>query len=90
MRAKKKAARKRSKKRSSQKDSITDLEILEMVQAEILERLQSEDYQPKVADLLRVLDSKAKLKLSDPGKKTFWELIDQIRREELGDENEEE
>ena len=90
MRAKKKAARNHTKKRSSQKDTLSDLEILEMIQAEILERLQSDDYQPKVADLLRVLDSKAKLKLSDPGKKTFWELIDQIRREELGDDNEEE
>jgi hypothetical protein len=89
VRAKKKAAGKRSKKRSSQRDSLTDLEILEMIQIEILERLQGEDYQPKVADLLRVLDSKAKLKLSDPGKKIFWDLIDEIRREELGDDNEE-
>lgn len=67
---------------------LSDLEILEELQRDILKKLKRNDYEPKIADLLRVLDSKAKLKLPETGKQKFWELIDQIRREELqGDED---
>lgn len=90
MSPKKKAVLKKSPKPEAKKKPLTDLEILEAIQAEILERLKSEGYQPKIADLLRVLDSKAKLKLSNPGKKTFWDLIDQLRQEELGEKDDEE
>lgn len=89
MTSKKKTASRKVKK--SPQTLFSDLEILEELQRDILKRLKISECEPKVADLLRVLDSKAKLKLPERGKQKFWELIDQIRKEELGgDENDNE
>lgn len=90
--ARKRASKKSTIKKSKVKCRQTDLEILQEIQDEIYERLKSGDYQPKVADLIKVLDEKLKLKmrLSDDGKKAFWDLIEQIRSEELGGDDEEE
>lgn len=84
----KRGSRKKKKQVTVEK-LLGDLEILEELQRDIMEKLKRNDYEPKIADLLRVLDSKAKLKLPETGKQRFWELIDQMRREEL-QENEDE
>jgi flagellar motility protein MotE (MotC chaperone) len=90
--ARKKASRKSARKKSKEKCRQSDLEILQEIQDEIYERLKSSDYQPKVADLIKVLDEKLKLRmrLSEDGKKAFWDLIEQIRSEELGGDDEDE
>jgi hypothetical protein len=90
--ARKKASKKTTRKKSKVKCRQSDLEILQEIQDEIYEKLKSSDYQPRVADLIKVLDEKLKLKmrLSDDGKKAFWDLIEQIRSEELGGDDEEE
>ncbi len=75
------------RKKQAQEVDFDDLEMLEELQKEFLQKLRDNDYEPKVADLLRLLDMKTKLKLSDDGKRKFWELIDQIRREELARKN---
>ena len=76
--SKKQSVRKKSKARAK-----TDLEILQELQEEILEKLRASDYQPRIADFLRVLDFKTKLKLPVSEKQKFWDLLDQLRREEL-------
>jgi hypothetical protein len=81
-------AKKTAKRKTPAKKNLSDLEILEKLQADILRHLNQSDFQAKVADFLKVLDYKTKLKLSDSGKKTFWDLIEQIRKEELGEKNE--
>lgn len=88
MTRKKRAKRKKVKEVSVEK-LLGDLEILEELQRDIMEKLKRSDYEPKIADLLKVLDSKAKLKLPETGKQRFWELIDQMRKDELK-ENEDE
>jgi len=80
--------KKTANRKLSAPEKESDLETLEKLQADILKRLNENDFQAKVADFLKVLDFKTKLKLSNPGKKTFWDLIDQIRKEELREEDE--
>lgn len=77
------SSKKKSIRKKSKAQVKTDLEILQELQEEILEKLRSSDYQPKIADFLRVLDFKTKLKLPVSEKQKFWELLDQLRREEL-------
>lgn len=68
-----------TRKRSKQ----TDLEVLEELQQKILEELRSKEINPKVGDLLKALELKMKLKLPEEEKKKIWELINQLREEEL-------
>ena len=88
MSRKKKGRLIKTKKEVSVEKLLSDMEILEELQRDILKKLKRNDYEPKIADLLRVLDSKAKLKLPETGKQRFWELIDQIRKEELKNDEE--
>ena len=92
MASKKRASAKKTKrKKTAAPSKLSDLEVLQEIQDDIFSRLKEGDYQPKVADLIRVLENKHKLKLrlKGDGKKNFWDLVEQIRREELeGDEEE--
>jgi len=65
------------------KKNLTDIEILEKLQIRILNKLRGEKFQPKVADFLKVIDFKLKLKCTGPEKQKIWDLIEQIRKEEL-------
>ena len=60
-----------------------DLDILEEIQAKIVEELRSKEINPRVADLLKALELKIKLKLSQNDKEKIWKLINQLRGEEL-------
>jgi hypothetical protein len=66
-----------------------DLEVLEEIQDKIIEELRSKEINPKVGDLLKALELKMKLKLPEEEKQKIWELINQLRREELPSETEE-
>lgn len=61
----------------------SDLEVLEEIQAKIVEELRSKEINPRVGDLLKALELKLKLKLSEQQKEKIWELINQLRAEEL-------
>lgn len=76
------SAKKTSRKRSRKKP--TDSEMLEDLLERIHEHLKGEDFQPKLADFLKVLEMKYKLKLTDDGKEKILEIIDRVRKEELG------
>ena len=67
------------RKRSRQ----TDLEVLEELQEKILNELRDKEINPRVGDLLKALELKMKLKLPEEEKEKIWELINQLRQEEL-------
>lgn len=68
----------------------SDLEVLEEIQDKIIDELRSKEINPRVGDLLKALELKLKLKLSENDKEKIWELINQIRGEELKDASESE
>jgi hypothetical protein len=61
----------------------SDLEVLEELQQKILQELREKEINPKVGDLLKALELKMKLKLPERDKERIWELINQLRKEEL-------
>lgn len=69
--------------RTSNVDKLTDADMVEDVLHRLHELLKNEDFRPKVADFLKVLELKHKLKLTQDVEKKLRELIDEIRKEEL-------
>ncbi len=65
------------------KGNANDLEILEEIQAKIVEELRNKEINPRVGDLLKALELKIKLRLSQDDKEKIWELLNQLRDEEL-------
>lgn len=72
-----------AKKRQPKAKRQSDLEVLEELQQKILQELREKEINPKVGDLLKALELKMKLKLPEQDKKKIWELINQLRKEEL-------
>jgi hypothetical protein len=48
-----------------------------------IEKLENNGFVPKVQDALRAIRLKQKLAQTSEAEKIFWELIDQLRKEEL-------
>ena len=80
--ANRKTTRKRSKKRPSDSEMLE--EILLMFHQKIHEQFKDSDFKPKVADFLKVLEMKYKLKLTGDGKEKILEIIEKLRKAELG------
>lgn len=57
--------------------------MLEEILEKIHERLREAQLEPKVADFLKVLEMKYKLKLSGDSKQKLLDLIEDVRKEEL-------
>jgi len=57
--------------------------MLEEILEKIHERLREMELEPKVADFLKVLEMKYKLKLSGDSKQKLLDLIEDVRKEEL-------
>jgi len=72
-----------AKKQSVQRCRKSDLELLEELQDRIMQELREKEINPKVGDLLKALELKLKLKLPEDEKTKIWELINQLRKEEL-------
>lgn len=68
--------------------NANDLDILEEIQAKIVEELRNKEIKPRVGDLLKALELKMKLKLSQDEKEKIWELLNQLRDEELTSDGE--
>jgi hypothetical protein len=62
----------------------SDFEMIEDILRRIHERLKDKDFEPKVGDLLKVLEMKHKLKLAENAKEATRELVEEIREDELG------
>jgi hypothetical protein len=78
-----KSKAKRSLKKG-EKGQISDLRLLEMLINKFIEKLEKNGFVPKVQDALKAIQLKQKLAQTSEAERIFWELIDQLRAEELG------
>ena len=65
------------------KKSLDDLEILEYLKDKLYRAIENDKPQPKVGDLLKVIELKRKLAVTGKAEKKFWDMINAIRKEEL-------
>jgi len=75
---------KRKAKRNPVTRDVSDLEILERMIKEFGRQQKKKYCDIEVRDVLKAIQLKHKLDPSGKGEKIFWELIDQLREEELG------
>jgi hypothetical protein len=83
----KKASKKTRSRRTSKKTSypmIAELRLLEMLINKFIEKLEKNGFEPKVQDALKAIQLKQKLAETSEAEKVFWDLIDQLRKQELG------
>jgi len=59
-----------------------DLEMLEEMRDTLFKAFK-EGENVKVGDLLKIIELKRKLSVEGKGEKKFWEMVNEIRREEL-------
>jgi hypothetical protein len=84
-----------SSRKVSNREHISDLELLEMLIKKIIEKLEKNSCEAKVQDALKAIQLRQKLTLNSntslssrknricEAEKMFWEMIDEIRKEEL-------
>lgn len=86
MENKKGKRQKKDKLEISEPGNQDEEKFLGEVISHVSSKLKSGKYQVKIADAIRAVEVRQKMKSKDQGKskeKIFWELIDQIRKEEL-------
>jgi hypothetical protein len=71
------------RKSSRRAKKLSDAEKLEEILEAMYARIKEGDEKPKVADFLKALEMKHKLKLTDEGRKRLLDMIEKVRREEL-------
>jgi hypothetical protein len=64
----------------------TDQERLDYIKTTIMDQIQDGLISLKVGDLLKIFEIQKKLSSDTKAQEKFWEVIEQIRREELEDE----
>lgn len=64
----------------------TDREKLDFIKKTIFSEIRKGNLKLKVGDLLKIMEIQKKLSEDSGAEKEFWELIDQIRQEELSNE----
>lgn len=86
MEDKKEKKRKRKEPVLTEPGNHSEETFLDEVVSHVSSKLKSGKYQVKIADAIRAIEVRQKMKSRDQKKgkeKIFWELIDQIRKEEL-------
>lgn len=76
-----KRGRTRVKKRG--KEKLGDLEVIQLVIDAGVEQAGKKKLTARAADVLKAIELKQKVAPAAEGEKVFWQLIDQLRREEL-------
>jgi hypothetical protein len=79
----KKKARSSQMAKKADTRQISDLRLLELLINKFIEKLEKNGFEPKVQDALKAIQLKQKLAQTSEAEKIFWELIDQLRKEEL-------
>lgn len=69
----------------SHNQSRTDLELVEDLLGRCWQEVGASELNPKMTDIVRLLEFKNKLRATAEAEQTFWALINRIRREELSD-----
>jgi len=67
----------------SDAEPLSDLEILEELRNILYNAIRDKESQPKVGDLLKVIELKRKLSVEGKGEKQFWDMVNKIREKEL-------
>lgn len=62
---------------------LGDLDMLDKIRNELYNKLIKQMENPKVGELLRVIEMKQKISVEGKGEKKFWEMVNKIRTEEL-------
>jgi hypothetical protein len=65
----------------------SDVEKLEYLKERFMSQIEENKTILKVGDFLKIIELQRKLAGSDDAQKKFWEIIEQIRREELKDDD---
>ncbi len=65
-------------------ESLSDLEMLEKVRNYLYQDLQKDKSTTKVSDLMKVIELKNKLAVTGKSEKKFWNMVNDVRQEELG------
>lgn len=73
----------KQKTEQQEENKTDDLDILEDLKRKIYAAIKTGEPQPKVGDLLKVIELKRKLSVEGKGEKKFWEMVNKIRHEEL-------
>jgi len=68
---------------SAADSSRRDLDLVEQLLERCWQQIDSSELNVKLADLVRLLEFKEKLRPAVAAEKTFWAMIDQMRHEEL-------
>jgi translation elongation factor EF-Tu-like GTPase len=79
----KRRARAKSVRKKPKNRKISDLRLLELLINEFIEKLEKNGFELRVQDVLKAIQLKQKLAQTSEAEKIFWELIDQLRKEEL-------
>lgn len=79
----KKKIKSKSSSKKADSQTISDLRLLELLINKFIEKLEKNGFEPKVQDALKAIQLKQKLAQTSEAEKIFWELIDQLRKEEL-------
>lgn len=62
---------------------LSDFEFLQEIQLRLGNQLRVKDLEPKLADLLKVIELKYKIKDESEKEKVFWNLVDELVNQEM-------
>ncbi|MBN2227096.1 MAG: hypothetical protein JW763_06995 [candidate division Zixibacteria bacterium] len=62
---------------------MSDLDILQDLRNLLFDAITKNEKQPKVGDLLKVIELKRKLSVAGKSEQDFWNMIDSLRKREL-------
>ena len=62
---------------------MNDLDILQDLRNRLFDAITNNEKQPKVGDLLKVIELKRKLAVAGKSEQDFWNMIDSLRKKEL-------
>jgi hypothetical protein len=72
--------------RKKKREFPSDTEMLNFLKDKIVKEIKKGKIPLKVGDLLKILEIQHKLFSDNNAEAKFWEIIEQIRQEELGSE----
>ncbi|SYZ72434.1 hypothetical protein TRIP_C20549 [Candidatus Zixiibacteriota bacterium] len=64
-------------------ESYTDLEMMEIMINDLFEKFRNNSKGVKVGDIMKIMEYKRKITLSDKSERKFWEMINGIREAHL-------
>ena len=68
---------------TGRRDEFTELKFLETLIDKLIKRLDEDSYKPRVQDALKAIQLKQKVAKTSEGEKAFWDMIEEVRQEEL-------